>query len=351
MELILLLYSYFICNSVIYEERFDMTTLRDVAVYVGVSTATVSRVLNGTGSISKKTKQKVYEAIRELNYIPNDMARSLACRSNSRIIGLIVPYINHNFFSTLTAAIEDSCYKNGYRLFLCTSGGHADRELELLNALKANRVAGILVCSRIEDSSCYTNLDIPLVSIERTFDGIPSVSCDNYRGGILAAQELFDAGCRHMLLVGNRYDQTPYLPAFLRYKGFLEKCTELKADCFELYLEKEDLFGQGLVNSLMQTMKAHPDMDGIFATSDILAVQVMHLINSKIQGSSVQRIRIIGFDGLSISEYNGITTIAQPITDMGEMAVDVLIRKINHELIPERSILPISLIRRQSTQK
>ena len=297
-----------------------MTTLKDVAAYVGVSTATVSRVLNGTGSISKKTKQKVYQAIRELNYIPNDMARSLASHSNSRIIGLIVPYINHSFFSTLTAAIEDSCYKNGYRLFLCTSAGHANRELELLNALKANRVAGILVCSRIEDPSCYTNLDVPLVSIERTFDGVPSVSCDNYRGGILAAQELFDSGCKHMLLVGNRYDQTPYLPAFLRYQGFLEKCNILKVDCSELYLEKEDLFGQGLSNRLMQTMGEHPDIDGVFATGDILAAQVMHLISRNEKDFFTRRIKIIGFDGLALSEYSGITTIAQPITEMGAMA-------------------------------
>ena len=124
-----------------------MVTLKDIAERVGVSITTVSRVLNGKGSISQETKDKVFQVMRELNYYPNEMARSLVSK-NSHIIGLIVPYIDHPFFSALTAAIEEASSHAGYKLFLCISGGNQERELEQFAALQANNVAGVLVCTR-----------------------------------------------------------------------------------------------------------------------------------------------------------------------------------------------------------
>ena len=190
-----------------------MATLKDIAQRVGVSVTTVSRVLNGKGSISRETKDKVFEAIEELDYHPNEMARSLVNR-NSHLIGLIVPYIDYAFFSTLTAAVEDACYNAGYKLLLCASGGQGDREREQLTTLRSNNVAGVLVCSR-QESSPLEMVDIPKVSIERTIEGVPSVSCDNYQGGVLAAQELLASGCKAPLLFGNRIISM-YLPAYLR---------------------------------------------------------------------------------------------------------------------------------------
>lgn len=155
-----------------------MVTLKDIAERVGVSITTVSRVLNGKGSISQETKDKVFQVMRELNYYPNEMARSLV-NKNSHIIGLIVPYIDHPFFSALTAAIEEASSHAGYKLFLCISGGNQERELEQFAALQANNVAGVLVCTR--DSYNMDELlnrrNIPLVSIERSIEGVPSKPC------------------------------------------------------------------------------------------------------------------------------------------------------------------------------
>lgn len=164
-----------------------MATLKDVAEKVGVSITTVSRVMNGRGAISRETRDKVFAAMKELNYFPNEMARSLGNKS-SHLIGLIVPYIDHAFFGILTAAIEEACYKSGYKLFFCTSGGNPNRERELFTMLCANNVAGVLVCSRITDESLYMQTDVPIVTIERMIEDVPSVSCDNYKGGVLAAQ-------------------------------------------------------------------------------------------------------------------------------------------------------------------
>ena len=324
-----------------------MATLKDVAASVGVSAATVSRVLNGTGVISEATRQRVMQAAQDLNYIPNEMARSLTNRSNSRILGLIVPYIDHEFFSTLTAAIEESCFKENYRLILCTSAGSETRERELLDALRVNNVAGVIVCSRCDDSSFYLSLPMPLVSVERTMEGVPSVSCDNKRGGALAAQELLRSGCHHVLLVGNRYDNALHLPAHLRYTGFMDECKRINLEYQELYLEREDLFGSMLPEKLTGYLKKRPDIDGIFATSDVLASKVKSVLGRNMPTRSIH---IIGFDGIEISDIFDISTIAQPIESMGALAVDVMIRQINNQLIPEQSILPVTLIRRGSTQ-
>ena len=127
-----------------------MATLKDVAEKVGT---TVSRVMNGRGAISRETRDKVFAAMKELNYFPNEMARSLGNKS-SHLIGLIVPYIDHAFFGILTAAIEEACYKSGYKLFFCTSGGNPNRERELFKMLCANNVAAVLrmnlcICRRM----------------------------------------------------------------------------------------------------------------------------------------------------------------------------------------------------------
>lgn len=109
-----------------------MATLKDVAEKVGVSITTVSRVMNGRGAISRETRDKVFAAMKELNYFPNEMARSLGNKS-SHLIGLIVPYIDHAFFGILTAAIEEACYKSGYKLF---SAHPAETQIESVSFLR-----------------------------------------------------------------------------------------------------------------------------------------------------------------------------------------------------------------------
>lgn len=321
-----------------------MATLKDVANKVGVSITTVSRVLNDRGAISQKTKNKVFKAMKELNYFPNEMARSLS-NKNSHLIGLIVPYIGHPFFGTLTDAIEEACYRQGYKLLLCTSNGHPGREKELFSMLRANNVAGVLVCSRIDDAKTYFDTDLPIVSIERTIDNIPSVSCDNYKGGVFAAQELMESSCKHPVLFGNRTKE--HLPAYLRYQGFFEECAKAGLHYEEYYIEPEDLFGKELPENIKNLFEKYPETDGIFATSDVLAARVINIVSDDTRYP--QNLKVVGFDGIDISEYCNISTVMQPMRDMGELAVDVLTKRINGVLVPERSILPVTFVRRKSS--
>ena len=325
-----------------------MVTLKDIAERVGVSITTVSRVLNGKGSISQETKDKVFQVMRELNYYPNEMARSLV-NKNSHISGLIVPYIDHPFFSALTAAIEEASSHAGYKLFLCISGGNQERELEQFAALQANNVAGVLVCTR--DSHNMDELlnrrNIPLVSIERSIEGVPSVACDNYKGGVLAAQELLASGCKAPLLFGNRIVSSR-IPAFGRYQGFLETCRQAGCPCNAYYMEAEDLFGKHLEEDILHARELYPHTDGIFATSDVLAAGIQTAL-WRLAPDYPASLPLVGFDGVSVSEYCRISTVAQPIYQMGEQAVLTLVQLINGEEAPASSILPVRFIRRKSS--
>ena len=320
-----------------------MANIKDVAREAGVSVATVSRIMNNRGSISEKTRQKVFAVMKELDYHPNEMARYLQT-GRSHILGLVIPYIDHPFFSLLTAAISEACQNRGYRLMLCTSGDHPDREQDMVSMLRGNKVDGILITSRAESASMYAELSMPVVSIERTIPQVPSISCDNYAGGVIAAQTLQKAGCRKVLVVGNAVK--PFLPAKLRHDGFREECERLGLPCEFFLLSPDDLNAS---EGFQQMLQQHPDVDGYFVTGDTLAVRLTKELQDA--GKLAPRdYKLVGFDGLDISDYFNVTTVAQPIREMGELAVDTLLRRIEGQLVPSQSILPVQLIERSSAK-
>lgn len=323
-----------------------MATIVDVAKKAGVSPTTVSRIINNRGSISEKTRKKVMRIMKEMNYQPNIMARSLQMKK-SGIIGLIVPYLDHPFFSRLTESIENACYKNGYKLLICTSENNAEKEREMAMMLSANRVDGILVCSRIEDASVYADYSLPVVSIERNIDNIPSICCDNHRGGAVAAQRLIEGGCKNLLLFGNA--PTDYLPAKLRNKGFAEECEKHGVAHNEYLIASEDIFAGNFKDNIKEMLEKHHDIDGIFCTGDILAVRALTELQEYGQ-LAPDNYQIIGFDGIDISDYFNVSTIAQPIRDMGEFALDILGKRIEGSSVPVQSILPVSYIKRKTTR-
>jgi len=323
-----------------------LATIKDVAKLAGVSVTTVSRILNNRGAISEKTRRKVHKAMEELDYMPNEVARSLL-KKRSNLIGVIVPYLDHPFFSRLTEAIENACYCNGYKMLLCTSGNNHDKEREMVSMLRANKVDGILLCSRIEDASIYAEYELPMISIERTVENIPSVCCDNYMGGVLAAQTLIKGGCKHPLLFGNTVVE--YMPAKLRHLGFHDECKRQGVESYEFLLDREDLFAENFHRNLDKLIRKFPDVDGIFATSDVLAVRALKSLQDRGR-SAPDDFQIVGFDGIDTSDYFNITTIAQPIKQMGEFSVEMLIKRINGKMIPNQSILPVTLLSRRTTK-
>lgn len=321
-----------------------MATIKDVASRAGVSVATVSRMMNKPDVVKPQTAKKIQKAMRELDYQPDVLARALQSR-HSGIIGLIVPRISYGFFSRIADAVEDALSRKNYRLMICHSEYEEQREMNMVSLLKANKVDGILVCSYVGDPKKYNELDLPIVSIDREMERIPSVTCDNTAGGILAAQTLQECGCRHPLIVS--FPVPSFMPLQGRNVGFRQQYGQAGGDCGQIEI---DQLHQDGAKKLADYLAAHPETDGFFFNSDHSAATLTRALRS-LGRNSLDTLPVISFDGLEISELMDITTIAQPIEDMGRCAVDILLNKIEGRAVPVRSTLEVTCIKRGSTEK
>ena len=193
--------------------------LTDVAKLAGVSPTTVSRVINKKGYLSEKTIQKVNEAMRELGYKPNNLARSLQGKS-AKLIGLIFPNISNVFYAELIDKLEHQLFKNGYKTIICNSEHDSEKEREYIEMLEANQVDGIISGSHNLGIEDYNRVTAPIISFDRNLSpDIPVVSSDNYAGGVLAAQTFSqDRRPVHIIMItGNDNSNSP---TGLRHAGF-----------------------------------------------------------------------------------------------------------------------------------
>jgi LacI family sucrose operon transcriptional repressor len=319
-----------------------MPTIKDVALKAGVSVTTVSRVLNNRGYLSEELKKKVYDTMEELNYRPNELARSLS-RSKSNIIGLIIPHVSHPFFGELTSHIEEHAYRNGYKLLLCNSQLDKHKEFEYIDMLRSSRVDGIIMSSHTLEVEAYRQIHLPLVTFDRQISpDIPYVCSDNYGGGVLAATLLVEKGCQKLAHIGTHPNLN--LLSRLRHVAFQDVAkqhgiwhTSLHTDIngFDL-----DEYGR----LMEQLFREHPNIDGIFASSDIIASYALKACQES--GRRVpEDVRIIGYDGISMRSLQTplISTIRQPIEEISKKAVELIIEQVQGKAVASEHILPVEL--------
>lgn len=329
-----------------------MAKIEDVAVKAGVSVTTVSRVLNNRGYISQKTRDKVYEAMNELHYQPNEMARALF-RRKSNMIGLIIPAVSHPFFSELAYYLEYFADERGYKLLLCNSDRNVSKERQYIEMLKKNQVDAIIMGSSVLDVQHYLNLNLPIVSFDRAVaEDIPIVTSDNYMGGQLAAKLLADKGCRKPAYVF-RGIGGPHHRALLasgRAAGFDEELK--KAGIKPIHLQLEAGYADGVLNEpeIVRFLEEHPDVDGIFASSDVIAAEVIQACR-QLDKSIPAEIKVIGYDDVRIASLVSprLTTIKQPIREMSECMIDLVVKQVDGHEVPMIQTLPVTLIERGTT--
>ena len=325
-----------------------MPTLKDVSERAGVTVTTVSRVLNNRGYIAEKTREKVYAAMAELNYQPNEIARSLL-RKHSNIIGLIIPSVGHPFFSELTEKIEFYAYERGFKILLCNSHLDSNKEQEYIDMLRAHKVDGIIMGSHTLKVDEYIKLKLPMVTFDRKIsNNIPFVASDNFNGGKLAAQHLIERDCKKLAIICGNLNLD--MLSNKRFEGFLVET--LKNQLNYIIIQTElDVFDNEQYEKLVCRMLAdHPDLDGVFVSGDVTALHVLKAC-SEFGKRVPEDIKIIGYDDIRLANLISpqLTTIHQPIEEMGKLAVDLIIKQINQEQIEFESILPVSLIKRSTT--
>jgi len=329
-----------------------MATINDVAKRAGLSVSTVSRVFNNRGYISEQTRQKVMDVSRELGYYPSEVARALQ-RKHTNVIGVIVPYISHPFFSSFVQALDRVCSAKGYKIMLCNSNHEADKEREYAEMLKRNQVDGIIISSRTRDVTHFLDRKMPIVSIERVVaESVPTIMCDNENGGIIAADALLDRGSKHPLLLGGR---TPMptspdavMPSEMRMISFINRCRERGVQ-MEYDVIASDFLENDPVDALAETLAKHPDIDGIFATGDVQAVYAITACTKKLGKRVPEDIQVIGYDGTDLALYNGLSTIEQPVDEMAKYAMDLLMSLIGGGVTPSSVTLPVRFVQRRTT--
>jgi len=325
-----------------------MPTIKDVALKSGVTVTTVSRVLNNRGYISDATRDKVHAAMKELNYQPNEIARSLF-KKKSGLIGLIIPNVGHPFFAELTQYVELHAYAAGFKVILCNSYRDGVKENDYIDMLRRNQVDGIIMGSHTLDYGRFLALRMPIVTLDRFFsEDIPSVTSDNYRGGILATELLIRKGCKKLAHIsGPLALSTQANRRFDGFKEIAEKAgipyvvTETALNRFEdeEYREKTEAL-----------LTAHPDIDGVFCSSDVIAANFIQI--ARLRGLRIpQDIQIVGFDDIRMASLltPALTTIRQPIEEMARTAVETLRKMVDGEERQAMHMLPIELIEREST--
>lgn len=325
-----------------------MATIKDVAREAGLTVGTVSRVLNNRGYISQATRDKVYEVMKQLNYQPNEVARSLSKQKNNTI-GVIVPHIVHPYFSKLISNLEKAASNCQYKILLCNSREERERELEYLDMLKSNRVAGLVLCSGTVKTEVLSDLGIPVITIERVVgNGTASVECDNYQGGILAAEELIRGGCKYMINFGGV--EKNEMPADDREAGFLDTCKKHGVTGISRKSQENEYYTMEYHEYIEKVLKENPKTDGIFASSDLIAAQVLQVC-AKLGIKVPEQMKVVGFDDVNISSLTTppITTIHQPVAEMAKAAIELVIKSNQGELVPTKTVLPVNLVKRGTT--
>ncbi|MDN4067131.1 LacI family DNA-binding transcriptional regulator [Paenibacillus vini] len=300
-----------------------MASIKDVANLAGVAVGTVSRVINNSGAVKPNTRRKVEEAIQELNYIPNEVARNFKMQ-RSKMVALLLPSIWNPFFSELAYYIEDELDIEGFKLMLCNSGGKPEKELYYLDMLRQNKVAGIVGIT-YNDIENNIGDDIPIVSIDRHFNKkITCVTSDNYEGGRLALRELVNAGARKPAFVGSV--TSVFSETMNRRKGFMDEAQALGVDVV-IYEKPDPIVDEDAY--FKEFLSEHNDVDGIFAITDMLAAS--YIERARKQGIRVpEDVKVIGYDGIQDHPYFHpiLSTIRQPVEEMARMAIRLLYSKI-----------------------
>jgi LacI family transcriptional regulator len=331
-------------------------TQEDVARMAGVSRATVSYVINnrtdGNVRISEETRCRVLEAIEELGYRPNVLARSLR-RGQTHTIGMIVPDNTNPFFAEVARGVEDTSFEQGYSVILCNSDSDLDKELLYTNVLAEKRVDGILfvaVGMSAERICVLQERRMPVVVVDRDIPGVTvdSVMTANERGGWLATRHLIELGHRRIAFIAGPSDVTPSAE---RVTGYRQALREADIPVDEALILKGDFQYESGYQATHQLLSIDDSPTAIFACNDLMAIGTI----SAAVGLGRQipaDLSVVGFDDVPLACFANpsLTTVVQPKYEIGVVAATMLLERMQDpDRPPHRKMLDTELVVRQST--
>ena len=308
-----------------------MATIKDVARLAGVSTTTVSHVINKTRFVAEATQEKVMEAVKELNYAPSAVARSLKCNS-TRTIGMLVTQSTNLFFSEVIDGVESYCYRQGYTLILCNTGGIYEKQRDYIRMLAEKRVDGILVmCSDLTEElseMLARHKDIPKVIMDW---GPESSQADKIidnseEGGYLATKYLIDRGHKDIACLSGHFEK---LACQERIAGYRRAMAEANLSVDEDWILEGNFECDTAVLAADKIVAMDKKPSAVFCFNDTMALGLMSRLQQK--GIRVpEDMSVIGYDNIELAEYFSppLTTVHQPKRRVGKNAFEILLERI-----------------------
>lgn len=334
------------------------TTIIDIAKALGISKSTVSRALTGHPNVKAKTREQVLELAAQVDYQRNQLAISLLTNRTSTV-GIMVPEFISFFFPKVIIGAQEELARSGYNVVICHSNESYDTEVANAKALLASRVDGLIVSHTKETRNfdhfrVFQRKSIPVVFFNRACEDmdVSKITVDDYHGAFQAVEHLIQTGRRRIAhlagpdtITNSRNRLNGYRDALQKYGIPLDP--ELVIS-YDLNLDKANIYVNHLLN-----LPSPPD--ALFAINDPTALEALNV--AKRRGIRVpDDLAIVGFSDDPISSLiePGLTTIAQPVHELGQQAAQVLLRELagkDDALLPERIVLPTNLIVRGSTVK
>lgn len=336
-------------------------TYNDIAKHTNLCKATISRYFNSPDSVSEETTIIIKNALKELNYKENKVAKILA-NGKTEFIGIIAPKLDLHFYSYLLNSILNTYNKYNYKFIVFTSNGDIDEEKKYIEELLAYKIEGLIMISSCIPSKILKEYNIPIVAIEREAKYISSVNTNNYLGASMATNTLIDNNCDVLIHINSPIDNA--VPSYDRIKAFNEICIDKKIQ-YKLYLEDFDVSiddkNNKLINIFNNIEKEFTNKKiGVFLSNDTLANYFTKIIikNNK---SIPNDYEIIGFDDspAATESFVPLTSIRQDIESITHEALSILNEriKLNHtkkrknniDIENTHIIIDPILIKREST--
>ena len=332
-----------------------MSTISDVAKRAGVSTMTVSRVVNHSGYISQETQERVEKAIAELGYVPNALARSLRFKK-TKTIALVVSDITNPLFTTIARGVEDAASENGFSVIYCNTDESPHEESEYLYTLLAKQVDGILLVPARSSRESITFLQErkePVVVLDRRVSGVKvdTVRCDSIDGAYQLTRHLLDLGHRRIAVISGPAEASTAADRVAGYRQALDEAgveIDPQLICFGQFVQAS---GYQMVQ---QVLSVTPRPTAIFAANNFISIGAYHALRDA--GLRIpEDVSLVTFDDLpaSLVLEPFLTVADQPAYDMGHKGTELLLARLAGEgpSDPQDIILPVRIIVRKSSRK
>lgn len=329
------------------------TTIYDVAREAGVSMATVSRVVNGNPNVKPATRKKVMEAIEQLGYRPNAVARGLASKKTTTV-GVIIPDISSIFFAELARGIEDIATMYKYNIILCNSDQNKEKEIRLINTLLEKQVDGIVFMGgqiTDEHAAQFKNSPVPVV-LAATLDSektIPSVVIDYQQAVYDAINHLISEGHKNIGMLSGPLEDP--VNGYQKFAGYRQAIEEAGLTFNENMIKIGDYTYDSGIEAMQSFLEIEEKPTAIFASTDEMALGIIH--GAQDRGYEVPKdFEVIGFDNTRLATMvrPTLTTVVQPMYDIGAVSMRLLTKFMNKEEVTDHIVvLPHRIEFRDST--